>query len=109
VALPGRRSAPWQKVKFDPIEFRYDGSMARGWESKSVEMQQEEAQRPGAKRDRAAIDPAVALRLESLRLARARVASELEKAKAPAHRAMLESALAAIDADIAAVRETQLK
>ena len=75
--------------------------MARGWESKNIESQQEEAQRRR---------PAVAAstpeerardaRRRSLELARARAAADLARATAPAHRTMLEQALADLDRQI---------
>jgi hypothetical protein len=64
--------------------------MARGFESKMVEFQQEEAQRRVSKP--AALSPeekARAAERESLELARKRVAADLEHATAPAHRQML--------------------
>jgi hypothetical protein len=64
--------------------------MARGFESKMVEFQQEEAARRGAGSPRAK-------ERSSLELARARAAADLERAKNPAHRKMLESAIAALD------------
>ncbi|MGH9411785.1 MAG: hypothetical protein ACRD1V_20300 [Vicinamibacterales bacterium] len=72
--------------------------MARGFESKMVEFQQEEAQRRVSKP--AALAPeekARAAARESLELARKRVAADLDNATAPAHRQMLEQALAALD------------
>jgi hypothetical protein len=72
--------------------------MARGFESKMVEYNQEEAARrktPAAKltaEEQARLD-----RRKSLELARARAAADLERAIAPAHRQMLEQALAALD------------
>ena len=72
--------------------------MARGWESKNIESQQEEAsnRRPaGAKLTPA--DQERMARKNSLELARTRAAADLEKATAPAHRRMLEQALAALD------------
>jgi len=72
--------------------------MARGFESKMVEFQQEEAQR---KRSNAAglsaEEQAAAGRRASLELARRRAVADLERATAPAHRKMLEQAIAALD------------
>lgn len=75
--------------------------MARGWESKNIESQQEEAQRrrPAA----AAVTPEARekeARRRSLELARTRAAADLARATAPAHRSMLEQALAALDRQI---------
>jgi hypothetical protein len=72
--------------------------MARGWESKAVEAQQEEASRDRVtKRQLTPAEQAAAERRAALRLTRARTAADLERAKAPHHRQMLERALAAID------------
>jgi hypothetical protein len=76
--------------------------MARGWESKSVEAQQDAAA------DRTRVAPAVspeeaARRTErnTLMLARTRALTDLQTACAPAHRAMLEAAIADLDEKIA--------
>ncbi len=72
--------------------------MARGWESKSVEAQQQDAV---AKRASGAdVTPAQRAALQrrrTLELARARTAGDLHNSTSPAHRAMLEKALRAID------------
>jgi hypothetical protein len=78
--------------------------MARGFESKMVEFQQEEAARrrsaaPGLTGD----EKARRSRREGLELARARAAADLAKATAPAHRRMLEEAIAALDRQLAEV------
>ena len=73
--------------------------MARGWESKSVEAQQDAAG------DRRQAAPAIS-RSESdrralratLQLARTRAAADLARASAPAHREMLEKAISELDA-----------
>jgi hypothetical protein len=73
--------------------------MARGWESKSVEAQQEDREREGP--SLAPVSPAEAARIErrrTLEMARARAVADLAVARMPAHRAMLEAAIAAIDA-----------
>ena len=78
--------------------------MARGWESKAVESQQESA----ASRQtttRRPVDAAEAARLEermTLQLARARALADLQRACVPAHRAMLECAIVDLDARLAA-------
>jgi len=72
--------------------------MARGFESKMVEFNQEEAARK--KTPAATLSPAEQARLErrrGLELARTRAAADLARATAPAHRKMLEEALAALD------------
>jgi hypothetical protein len=80
--------------------------MARGFESKQVEFQQEEAARarrlnpPLTEAQRAARE-----RRASLELARARAAADLDRATAPAHRRMLEQAIEALDAQLAALND----
>jgi len=72
--------------------------MARGWESKNVESQQEEAGR--ARKGGPALSPAEQERIgrrKALELARIRAAADLERARAPAHRTMLERAIQALD------------
>jgi hypothetical protein len=75
--------------------------MARGWESKNIESQQEEAaRRPRPGRP---LTPEEQLRLSrrhSLELALARAQADLVRAVAPAHRAMLEQAIQALDAQL---------
>ncbi len=78
--------------------------MARGWESKSVEAQQDaaEAKAPAGP----PITPEEAARRErraTLMLARRRVLADLQSACAAAHRAMLERAVADLDAQLAAL------
>jgi hypothetical protein len=78
--------------------------MARGFESKMVEFNQEEASR--AKTARAALTPAEQGRLDrrrSLELARTRAAADLARATAPAHRRMLEQAIAALDEQLSSL------
>lgn len=72
--------------------------MARGWESKSIEAQQEEASR--GRSPAAALTEEQRVRREkrrTLELARTRVGAELNRATAPAHRGMLEQALITLD------------
>lgn len=72
--------------------------MARGFESKMVEFNQEEAAR--RKTPAAKLSPEDQARLAQRRtveLARARAAADLERATAPAHRRMLEQALASLE------------
>jgi hypothetical protein len=69
--------------------------MARGWESKSVEAQQEERDTPGAEA-RPALSPeeaARAQRRQALELALARAQADLAVATRPAHQRMLEAAI----------------
>jgi len=72
--------------------------MARGWESKSVESQQEAA---AAKSSAVAPfnreDAQGRAERATLMLARTRALADLQQACAPAHRAMLEQAIADLD------------
>ncbi len=80
--------------------------MARGWESKSVEEQQEAAAERRVSAAMPAVAPEEAARLqelEALHLARARVLGDLQRACRPPHRGMLERALADVEAKIAAL------
>ncbi len=78
--------------------------MSRGWESKDVEFQQEEA---AAKRGASKQIPLTAeeIRLrterESLQLSRTRVLKDLESAAHPRRREQLESALRHLDQKLA--------
>jgi len=77
--------------------------MARGFESKMVEFQQEEAARPRTKSAALSADEqARKTQRQSLELARARAVADLERATAPAHRKMLEQAIAALDEQLRA-------
>ena len=79
--------------------------MARGWESKAVEDQQQDAQR-GATAPAGAVDPAEAARRArraTLQLARTRALADLQHACASAHRAMLVAAIRDLDEQIRGV------
>ena len=74
--------------------------MARGWESKSVESQQETAtQEPGVRQSSQQRE--LAAKRKSLELSRLRVAHDLETATTDAHRAALENALRFLDDELA--------
>lgn len=78
--------------------------MARGWESKAVEAQQAEASQrkltgPPVSRE----DAARRAQVGTLTLARIRAQADLLTATAPAHRTMLERAIADLDRQIAAL------
>ena len=77
--------------------------MARGWESKAVEAQQEDAMRAARGSARSPEVLALRERRRALELARTRAQNDLARASAPAHRQMLEAAIAALDAQIAAL------
>jgi hypothetical protein len=72
--------------------------MARGWESKAIESQQDDAERRNESKpaltaaEREQVD-----RRRTLELTRARLAADLDRAAALPHRRMLERALAEID------------
>ncbi len=79
--------------------------MARGFESKQVEFQQEEAAR-GRTVPRPALSSEDLARLErrqALELSKTRLRNDLSRASAEAHRRMLEQALAAIEAELQAL------
>lgn len=80
--------------------------MARGWESKSVEEQQDAAAAARAAASAPAVSAADAERrqqLDALQLARVRALADLQRACRPAHRGMLEQALADLDRRIQAL------
>jgi hypothetical protein len=75
--------------------------MARGFDSKFVEAQQDEAARE--KTLRPAMSPeqrAREARRQSLGLSRARAQADLARATVPAHREMLEQAIRALDGEL---------
>jgi hypothetical protein len=77
----------------------YNEDMARGFESKSVEAQQEEAARE-RKSPRPAMSPEdriIEQRRRTLELTRTRARQDLSRATAPAHKRMLEQAIATLD------------
>ena len=81
--------------------------MARGWESKSVESQQDEARRevPGQTHRPLSEEERVRIqRRRTLELARARTAADLTRASTPAQRLMLERALDALNAELETLR-----
>ena len=72
--------------------------MARGFESKQVESQQEEAARPRSPGRRLTADDVARIdRQRTVELSLARLKADLERATNPAHRRMLEQALAALE------------
>lgn len=75
--------------------------MARGFESKQVESQQEEAARPKVTGSPVSAQEAERIdRRRTLELSRARLAADLQRASVPAHRKMLEQAIAALDGQL---------
>jgi hypothetical protein len=86
--------------------------MARGWESKSVEQQQEEmpAQRKTSREKtvRAPLSPAAQQRnrkREGLLLSRERLTQQLQAATNPRHRQMLEQSVAELDRQLSSFEE----
>ncbi len=79
--------------------------MARGWESKSVEAQQAEAnEKPAESRPRLTPEAAALVReRETLHLARQRVLQQLEQAVNARHRSLLQSELADLDQRLASI------
>jgi hypothetical protein len=72
--------------------------VARGWESKHIESQQ--AEREASTRPAPPVTPdeaARAARRRTLEVARARAVADRQAARSPAHRAMLDAAIAALD------------
>jgi hypothetical protein len=82
--------------------------MARGWESKSVEEQvQEHQQKKGenTKQQLTAEQLESRRKREVLLLSRSRVQKDLQLSQNPRHRDQLNSALADLDSQIAALKE----
>lgn len=83
----------------------HTGSMARGWESKSVEAQKDiaESRQPTAASARLTPEQRHRLQeLESLELSRRRILRELASATHPRHRESLEAALRHLEEKLAA-------
>lgn len=83
-------------------------TMARGWESKSIEEQQAEASsRPATAKKRLTPQQAEAQhKIEALRLSRQRTLQQLEKAQNPNHHKMLQEALRALDEQLQELEKT---
>jgi len=83
--------------------------LARGWESKSVESQQEESLREPNHRGLhlSPEERARQERLASLTLSRTRTLEQLERATGDAHRQMLKRTLLALERDIAEVETAE--
>lgn len=81
--------------------------MARGWESKAVELQMESSQpgRQEAARQRLTREAAAAIRkTETLLLARAHLQNQVHASQHPRHRVMLQSALADLEKQLEDLR-----
>jgi predicted component of type VI protein secretion system len=81
--------------------------MARGWESKSVEQQQEEMAelRKPARAPMSADEQKRSRKREGLLLSRGRLAQQLEAASHPRHRQMLEQAIAELDRQLSSFKQ----
>jgi hypothetical protein len=89
-------------VNSKPVTKTYNHAMARGWESKSVEQQQEEAT-SSTQQKRQQLTPeqiSKQKRRQGLQLSRQHILQQLNVASNPQHRAMLEKALADLDAQL---------
>lgn len=83
--------------------------MARGWESKSVEDQVQQAEGKKGQTKKAQLTPSqvdARRKREVLRLSRARVERELQASQNPRYREQLNRALADLDAQIAELAES---
>lgn len=74
--------------------------MARGWESKSVESQQDAESRPDRGRSFTAEEREVQQKRSGLELSRRRVLQEIETTRSAVRRASLEQALAFLDEEL---------
>jgi len=75
--------------------------MARGWESKSVADQIEDAELRKPQTDASSVEERERKqRLDSLLLSKSRLLQQLERAKHPAHRSVLLNGLKAIEKEI---------
>ena len=80
--------------------------MARGWESKSVELQQSDLSEKESKHSIRLTPDEIARQRErdGLALSRSRILQQLEAAKNPRHREMLQQALDDLDNRLAGLR-----
>src|SRR6202158_966585 len=80
----------------------YNSPVARGWESKSVELQQEDATLTTAepKRDLTPQQRGIESRKQGLKLSRSRILEQLHSVENPRYRKILEQALAELDQQI---------
>jgi hypothetical protein len=78
--------------------------MARGWESKAVEAQIEISEREPVNASRGKLSPeqvGLHRRREGLRLSRSHVLQDMERARSPRHRAILEELLRHLERELA--------
>jgi hypothetical protein len=84
------------------VDGEYNFAVARGWESKSVESQQEDARSGTEPRSRLTQEQREAeARKQGLRLSRSRILEQIRSSTNPRYRAGLEHALAAIEEQLA--------
>lgn len=99
--LAGWSSGPPVLQEWPPSALgAYNRSMARGWESKSVEEQQSETTKIASLPDKKKIAPAELLRRQKkaeLKLSRSRTAQQLQAATSERYAAMLRIAMADLD------------
>jgi hypothetical protein len=84
--------------------------MARGWESKAIESQIEAARSESASSSKRTLSPEEAStqrNKETLLLARARLVQQLQAARNPRHREMMEKALADLDKTLATYKRSR--
>jgi len=101
-AFRGRHESPRKGT----VNGSYNPAVARGWESKSVEAQQAEAEEKAtpALPPLSAEEAARRRQTETLRLARLRVLQQLKASSNPRHRKLLEDALADLDQKLSRLR-----
>ena len=84
-----------------PAEPSYNHPVARGWESKSVELQQEDARSSAELKPRLTPEQReIESRKAGLKLSRSRVLEQLHSTENPRYRGTLERALAELDEQI---------
>lgn len=94
----------WRWYLHSPSELAYPASMARGWESKGVESQQEDASRTkSARRPLTPTEREARTRRETLGLALAQAQAELIAACRPVHRDMVRLRITALQDELLAL------
>jgi hypothetical protein len=78
----------------------WDGDALAGQMEDAAERAEQAAEERKRRLDHKPVDKARTERLESMRLSQARVTEQLTRATNPAHRAMLEKALASIEGEM---------
>jgi len=80
----------------------YNLHVARGWESKAVESQQDDARLPAGEPKRRLTPEQIEIqsRKEGLQLSRSRILEQLHSTENPRYRKILEQALAGLDEQI---------